>query len=755
MLGQSIYDCLEYIYQNFQQYQKFVLKINNLINIFSLNIFQYSINCFSLNDLTNQFRKKFSFLNRYLFLFNTENFFSKTLKFQYLSFNENINMKTKNESLQKTSVFLKMKKQKKKNRTYLITEKLDPKNKKTKLNSMFNKTFFYDVTFVHFFQLKYIQKTILWLFLKNCSKNSIRWSQFLPSPLPFAKPLVSTIDRYPCHRYICQSVIFITNKQIKFSLFRNKTQKPLKYKILSFFSKKTKNFENKTQNGKKKKVSKKYWKKRLSIKCFCFIYNPLKFESKHFLLSRKIKLRNEITLFHFKEKNKDNVKFSCLFFEKEKEGIKFFGTESSKGQTKDFSILKKNHLKIQNGLFSISKIQCENIFLSISPNYEILFKFFNSICYWFQKYGIFCSFFTLKNSISGLDLAGFYITQKKKTNKKIPVFLDIPESFYQTFFSDSLSFETFSSKEFHSCFSFFLQKKKRRNKVYILFKQFLTDCIKNLSDQKKQLNANLLIEKKKFSQFLPLFFQNKTFLKNNKENFQQSFFPFYKQFNKNFINSNKIVPSKLNFKNYLNKIQFFIQMSKSKSQTKLIQQLSPLITMWCFYYKTISQKKILNLCDQIISQAIWRWACRKHANKSKGWVRHKYYWSYNINKAEKLIQKKRQNNDLIYNLSPSSKKLMTLEKKSFDFVNEFSSKLSNNNTTLSQFHLQKKKSNSRIWEFCTYNSLQQSFYCLPKHKNTKLVRHLKRFQHSSLYDKNWKYWINRCHLTGPNILPEL
>jgi len=505
MLGQSIYDCLEYIYQNLQQYQKFVLKINNLINTFSLNIFQYSINSFSLNDLTDQFRKKKFFLNHSLFIFNTENFFSKILKFQYLSFDENINMKIKNESLQKnTSFFFKMKKQKKKNRTNSITSILNPTNKKTKLNSIFNKTFFYDVTFVHFFQLKYIQKMILWFFLKNCSKNSIRWSQFLPSSLPFAKPLSPAIkiDKYPYHRRIWQSGIYITNKKIPFSLFRNKTQKPLKYNIVSFLKKKTNNFENKTQNGKKKKVSKKWCKKRFNIKCCCFVYNPLKFESKHFLLSRKIKLRNEISLFFSRETNK---------------GIKFFGTESSKGQTKNLFILKENHFKIQNGLFNISKIQCENIFLSISPNYEILLKFFNSICYWLQKYGIFCSFFTLKNSISGFDLAGFYLTQKKKINKKIPFFLEIPESFYQTFFSDLLSFRTFSSKEFHSCFLFFLKRKKRSNKVYVLFKQFLTDYIKNLFDQKKQLDINSLIEKKKFSQFLPLFFQNKGLFKNKKE----------------------------------------------------------------------------------------------------------------------------------------------------------------------------------------------------------------------------------------------
>ena len=132
--------------------------------------------------------------------------------------------------------------------------------------------------------------------------------------------------------------------------------------------------------------------------------------------------------------------------------------------------------------------------------------------------------------------------------------------------------------------------------------------------------------------------------------------------------------------NYLNMLKQIIRKSKAKSQEALIQTLIPYICTWCSHYKIISQKKVLNLCDHILFQTLWKWACRKHPNKSRNWVKEKYYCSSNSNKT---------------------------------------------------------------WNFCTFNYNQKSKTCLPKHETTRITRHLKIWQHTSFYNENWKYFLKR------------
>jgi RNA-directed DNA polymerase len=152
-----------------------------------------------------------------------------------------------------------------------------------------------------------------------------------------------------------------------------------------------------------------------------------------------------------------------------------------------------------------------------------------------------------------------------------------------------------------------------------------------------------------------------------------------------------LIPSKFNINNYLQQIKQVIKKSKADAQDSLINKLAHKINLWCYYYRIISNKKIFYSCDHIILKWLWRWSCRRHPNKKKNWIKNKYFH---------VINKK--HND---------------------------------------------ETNQSRWNFCVYkNALgasSKSFYCLPKHSQIKLVRHLKIPEHYSIYDENWKYWLRR------------
>lgn len=57
----------------------------------------------------------------------------------------------------------------------------------------------------------------------------------------------------------------------------------------------------------------------------------------------------------------------------------------------------------------------------------------------------------------------------------------------------------------------------------------------------------------------------------------------------------------------------------------LIEQLNPLIRGWALYHRHVVSKAIFNSVDHAIFKALWAWAERRHRNKTRWWIKAKYF----------------------------------------------------------------------------------------------------------------------------------
>jgi RNA-directed DNA polymerase len=86
-----------------------------------------------------------------------------------------------------------------------------------------------------------------------------------------------------------------------------------------------------------------------------------------------------------------------------------------------------------------------------------------------------------------------------------------------------------------------------------------------------------------------------------------------------------ITPSKKNVKAFLLKVRTRIKESRDLTAGELIADLNPLIRGWALYHRHVVSKAIFHAVDHAIFQAIWSWAQRRHRNKTRWWVKDKYF----------------------------------------------------------------------------------------------------------------------------------
>jgi RNA-directed DNA polymerase len=86
-----------------------------------------------------------------------------------------------------------------------------------------------------------------------------------------------------------------------------------------------------------------------------------------------------------------------------------------------------------------------------------------------------------------------------------------------------------------------------------------------------------------------------------------------------------IKPSAKNVKTLLESIREIIKANRSAKQETLINLLNPKIRGWANYHRHVVSKETYAKVDKNIWQALWRWARRRHPNKSAEWVRQKYF----------------------------------------------------------------------------------------------------------------------------------
>jgi RNA-directed DNA polymerase len=86
-----------------------------------------------------------------------------------------------------------------------------------------------------------------------------------------------------------------------------------------------------------------------------------------------------------------------------------------------------------------------------------------------------------------------------------------------------------------------------------------------------------------------------------------------------------IKPSKSAVKAVKEKIRGLIMSHKTVKTDTLIGMLNPIIRGWGNNYRHVVSKKVFVQIDHAIWQATWKWARRRHPNKSPRWIKSKYY----------------------------------------------------------------------------------------------------------------------------------
>ncbi|MDB9525480.1 group II intron reverse transcriptase/maturase [Oscillatoria sp. CS-180] len=108
----------------------------------------------------------------------------------------------------------------------------------------------------------------------------------------------------------------------------------------------------------------------------------------------------------------------------------------------------------------------------------------------------------------------------------------------------------------------------------------------------------------------------------------------------------RIRPAKGNIKAFLTKIRTLIKAHKTAPAAALIRWLNPLIRGWALYHRHAPSRATFVKVAHHIFQALWRWAKRRHPNKSKRWVKQKYFFTVGGNHwvfgAPVLVEGQRQ-----------------------------------------------------------------------------------------------------------------
>ncbi|TBU76800.1 group II intron reverse transcriptase/maturase [Pseudomonas daroniae] len=86
-----------------------------------------------------------------------------------------------------------------------------------------------------------------------------------------------------------------------------------------------------------------------------------------------------------------------------------------------------------------------------------------------------------------------------------------------------------------------------------------------------------------------------------------------------------IKPSKKNVKAFYSKVKEVIESSKTARQEDLIRVLNPMLRGWALYHQPVVAKQAYSRMDSRVFLKLWRWAKRRHPNKSLEWVQKRYF----------------------------------------------------------------------------------------------------------------------------------
>jgi len=84
-------------------------------------------------------------------------------------------------------------------------------------------------------------------------------------------------------------------------------------------------------------------------------------------------------------------------------------------------------------------------------------------------------------------------------------------------------------------------------------------------------------------------------------------------------------PSKDSIKSIYSSIRECVNNHKAVKQEELIRMIAPKIVGWANFFRHSAAKNIFSRLDNKVFKLLWKWAIRRHPNKSCKWVKAKYF----------------------------------------------------------------------------------------------------------------------------------
>ena len=175
--------------------------------------------------------------------------------------------------------------------------------------------------------------------------------------------------------------------------------------------------------------------------------------------------------------------------------------------------------------------------------------------------------------------------------------------------------EALLDREFHRT-----QKEMFKNKVNLV--RYADDFVVTAADRLTAERAKEVIRNFLKTRGLTLS-EEKTLITNIRDGFDMLGWNFRK-YNDKLI----IKPSKKSVKAINEKLhEIILGKGKTWKQESLIVKLNQTITGWANYHQSVCAAKTFSAIDHNIFELLWRWAKRRHPNKSKKWKVHRYWHS--------------------------------------------------------------------------------------------------------------------------------
>jgi RNA-directed DNA polymerase len=86
-----------------------------------------------------------------------------------------------------------------------------------------------------------------------------------------------------------------------------------------------------------------------------------------------------------------------------------------------------------------------------------------------------------------------------------------------------------------------------------------------------------------------------------------------------------IHPSQKSLTSLLTRVREVIRDHPQVTPGILIWSLNPILRGWANYHQHVASKQTFQKVDDAIFRALWRWCCRRHPQKSRQWIRGKYF----------------------------------------------------------------------------------------------------------------------------------